>query len=66
LGITNVTEEDLDKMVKAGGKGTSFTKGKPAMLDEARRLVMDFYRPWNERLSDLLRDPYYLTWNAAQ
>ncbi|GAX82546.1 hypothetical protein CEUSTIGMA_g9972.t1 [Chlamydomonas eustigma] len=65
LGMTNVTEEDLDKMVKAGGRGTSFTKGRPAMLDEARSLVMDFYRPWNQRLSELLGDPYYLSWNVV-
>ena len=55
--------ESLAKMVKAGGKGTSHAKGK-TMLPEARKLVTEFYQPWNERLADLLGDEYYRNWTV--
>ena len=63
LGLAPPAEESLAKMVKAGGKGTSYTKGRE-MLPEARKLVMDLYRPHNEALARLLKDDSFLAWNS--
>lgn len=63
LGLTSPSMESLAKMVKAGGKGTSYAKDK-TMLPEARKLVTELYQPWNERLADLLGDEYYRNWTV--
>ena len=62
LGLALPTGESLAKMVKAGGKGDSHTKGME-MLPEAKKLVMDLYRPHNEALARLLNDDSYVAWN---
>lgn len=52
---------------------TSFSKhhtdvflltGMPAMLPEARAILLEFYKPYNTRLAELLHDPRYLKWNV--
>ena len=49
----------LHDMAAAGERARthdSKVAGAPDMLPEARRILEDFYAPWNHRLSSLLRD----------
>lgn len=62
LGLTPPAEESLAKMVKVGGKGDAHTTGK-ALLPEAKKMVLDLYRPHNEALARILNDDSYLAWN---
>lgn len=39
------------------GPKPQMKKGRPAMLPEARKILVDLYRPYNERLVELLGDP---------
>ncbi|MEW5313500.1 MAG: hypothetical protein WDW38_005064 [Sanguina aurantia] len=63
LGLAQPGQEQLQEML-AAGRPRSFTAGMPAMLPEARAILLKFYKPYNTRLAELLHDPRYLTWNV--
>jgi N-acetylgalactosamine 4-sulfate 6-O-sulfotransferase len=50
--------------VRYAGPRNSYGKNEQ-MLPETRRMVQQFYKPFNERLAKLLGDPYFVLWNQT-
>eukprot|EP00798_Chlamydomonas_sp_ICE-L_P014904 gene14904-20953_t len=61
VGLSAPADRTIELITKKG-KPQSFTNGRE-ILPEARALVSEFYKPWNERLAKLLDDDKYLEWN---
>lgn len=67
LGLPSADEPSLKKMVAGdAGQTTSWVTGQPPMEDEARDILLELYRPYNERMALLTGDQRYKDeWNSV-
>ena len=64
LGLSKISHDRLELITTRAryNKGYSYKSTGP-MLPETRKLLFDFYNPFNAELSVLLKDPRFLRWN---
>ena len=63
LGIQDISVEDIEKYVnssEASKIAQAYQGGSEKLNDATRKMLMDFYRPYNEKLVQLMGDKRFL------